>query len=110
MLVTRSASGSLVLASGTLFLPEESGSAKDFILHIKNLAGKRTATITVIDRDHGSPLPVYQKMGRPQYPTPKQLQALRKAASLPASLVRPLKKGELNLILEPEGLALIEVK
>jgi len=110
VLVTRQANGSLVLTVWNIIPPEESGSAKEFTLHFSNLAGKRVATITIIDRDHGSSLAAYQKMGRPQYPTPAQLSELRKAASLPASSTRQLKNGELPLTLEPQALALIELK
>jgi xylan 1,4-beta-xylosidase len=110
VLVTRAANGSLVLAVWNIFPPEERGSAKDFLLHFANLAGKQAATITIIDREHGSPLPAYEKMGRPPYPTPAQLQELREAARLPVPSVRQLKNGDLSLTLEPQGLALIELK
>jgi xylan 1,4-beta-xylosidase len=110
VLVTRKPNGSLIVAVWNIFPPEESGSAKDFLLHFSNTRGKRVATITIIDRDHGSPLPAYQKMGRPPYPTLAQLQELRKAAALPASSSRPLKNGTLPVTLESQGLALIELK
>jgi xylan 1,4-beta-xylosidase len=110
VLVTRKPNGSLIVAVWNIFPPEESGSAKDFLLDFSNIKGKRVATITIIDRDHGSPLPTYQKMGRPPYPTPAQLQELRKAAALPASSSRPLKNGTLPVTLESQGLALIELK
>jgi xylan 1,4-beta-xylosidase len=110
LLVTRKANGSLVLAVWNMVAPEESGSAKEFLLHFSGLAGKKAATITIVDRDHGSPLPAYQKMGHPQYPSPAQLQELRKAAALPGGSVREVKNGELPLTLEPQSLALIELK
>ncbi len=110
VLVTRKANGSLVVAVWNIFPPEENGSAKDFLLHFSNLKGKRVATVTIIDRDHGSPLPAYQRMGRPQYPTPAQLQELGKAAALPAPWLHALKNGDLPVTLEPQGLALIELK
>ena len=110
VLVTRKANGSLIVALWNIFPPDESGSAKDFVLHFRNLEGKHVATITVIDRDHGSPLPAYEKMGRPQYPTRAQLQELRQAAALPGSSSRAIKDGALSLTLEPQGLALIELQ
>jgi xylan 1,4-beta-xylosidase len=110
LLVTRKANGSLIVALWNIFPPDQSGSAKDFLLHFSNLKGKQVATVTIIDRDHGSPLPAYLKMGRPQYPTQAQLQELRKAAALPASSSRALKNGVLPVTLEPQGLALIELK
>jgi xylan 1,4-beta-xylosidase len=110
VLVTRKPNGSLIVALWNIFPPEDSGSAKHFLVHFNNLKGKRVATITIIDRDHGSPLPAYQKMGRPQYPTPAQLQELRKAAAIPASSSRAVRNGTLPVTLEPQGLALIELK
>jgi xylan 1,4-beta-xylosidase len=110
LLVTRKANGSLIVALWNIFPPDQSGSAKDFLLHFSNLKGKQVAAVTIIDRDHGSPLPAYQKMGRPRYPTQLQLQELRKAAALPASSSRALKNGVLPVTLEPQGLALIELK
>jgi xylan 1,4-beta-xylosidase len=110
LLVTRKANGSLIVALWNIFPPDQSGSAKDFLLHFSNLKGKQVATVTIIDRNHGSPLPAYQKMGRPRYPTQLQLQELRKAAALPASSSRALKNRALPVTLEPQGLALIELK
>jgi xylan 1,4-beta-xylosidase len=110
VLVTRKANGSLIVALWNIFPPDESGSAKDFLLHFSNLKGKHAASITVIDRDHGSPLSAYQKMGRPQYPTQEQLQELRKAAALPGSSSRAIKDEALSLTLQPQSLALIELK
>jgi xylan 1,4-beta-xylosidase len=109
-LVTRRENGSLVLAVWNIVPPEESGSAKDFVVHFKRLTGRQAALVTIIDREHGSPMPAYDKMGRPPYPTPAQLQALRRAAALPATSLRTLKNGELSLSLAPQGLALIELK
>ncbi len=110
VLVTRKANGSLIVALWNIFPPDQSGLAKEFVLHFSNLKGKRVATITVVDRDHGSPLPAYEKMGRPQYPTQAQLQELRKAAALPGSSSRAIKDGALSLTLQPQGLALIELQ
>jgi xylan 1,4-beta-xylosidase len=110
VLVTRGANGSLVLAVWNLSPPGESGAAKEFVLHFDNLIGKQVAAVTILDRDHGSPLPAYQEMGRPQYPTPAQLEQLRKSAALPTPSVRSFSNGELPVDLQPQGLALIELK
>ncbi len=48
-------------------------------------------------------------MGRPAFPTPAQIEALRKAATLPTAQTQTLKKGTLALTLEPHALALIEI-
>jgi xylan 1,4-beta-xylosidase len=109
LLVTRRKDGSLVIAAWNLFLPEEAGSPKSMTLHFKG-AQATTAKVTIVDKDHGSPLPLYEKQGRPASPTVAQIEALRKTAVLPASKSYALKNGSLTLDLQPHALALIELK
>jgi xylan 1,4-beta-xylosidase len=108
-LVTRRKDGSLAIAVWNLFLPEETGSPKTLTLHFKGLSGTQTARITIVDKDHGSPLPAWDKMGHPAFPTPAQIEALRKAAVLPSAKQESLKNDSLTLTLQPHALALIEV-
>ena len=109
VLVTRRKDGSLAIAAWNLFLPEEAGSPKTVTLHLKDLSGTPSARVTIVDTEHGSPLPAWEKMGRPAFPTPAQIEALRKAATLPTAQTQTLKKGTLALTLEPHALALIEI-
>jgi xylan 1,4-beta-xylosidase len=108
-LVTRRKDGSLAIAVWNLFLPEETGSPKTLTLRFKSPARGRSARVTVVDKDHGSPLPAYEKMGRPLSPTVTQIAELRKAAALPPAELRALKDGSLTLTLQPHALALIEL-
>src|ERR1700704_4481898 len=73
VIVTRRKDGSLAIAVWNLFLPEEAGSAKTVTLHFKGLPAARTAQVTIVDQDHGSPLPAYEKMGSPQFPSREQI-------------------------------------
>jgi len=109
VLVTRGKSGSLSIAAWNLFLPEEAGSPKTLTLHFKGLPASQTARITIVDKEHGSPLPAWEKMGRPAFPTSAQIETLRKSAALPAAKSRPLNSGSLTLTLQPQSLALIEL-
>ena len=106
-LVTRRKDGSLAIAVWNLFLPEEPGSPKTVTLRFKGLSAARTARITIVDKDHGSPLPAWEKMGRPQNPTPAQIESLRRAAALPPSQPAKLTSGSLTLTLPPHALALV---
>jgi xylan 1,4-beta-xylosidase len=108
-LVTRRRDGSLAIAVWNLFLPEEAGSRKTVTLHFKGLSAAHSAHVTILDKDHGSPLPAWEKMGRPAYPTPAQIEALRKSAALPIAQSHVLTGGSLTLTLEPHALALIEI-
>ena len=108
-LATRRKDGSLAIAVWNLFLPEEAGSPKTVTLHFKNLGAAHSAKVTILDKDHGSPLPAWEKMGRPASPTPAQIESLRKAAAMPAAHSQVLANGSLTLTLEPHALALIEI-
>jgi xylan 1,4-beta-xylosidase len=108
-LVTRRKDGSLAIAVWNLFLPEQAGSPKTVTLHLKGLPQARSATVTIVDKEHGSPLPTYEKLGQPSSPTLSQVQALRKAAALPAARPHAITNGSLTLELQPHALALIEV-
>jgi xylan 1,4-beta-xylosidase len=108
-LVTRNKAGFLALIVWNLFLPEETGSPKTFTLHFKGVSGTSSARITIVDPEHGSPLPAWEKMGRPAFPTLSQIEALRKAGALPVAQSQALKNGALTLTLRPHALALIEI-
>jgi xylan 1,4-beta-xylosidase len=63
--------------------------------------------LTRLDANHGSVLKAYAAMGKPIYPTAKQLEQLRRAAPLvPETL--PIRRGEITITLPPHGLALME--
>jgi len=109
VLVTRRKDGSLVIAAWNLFLPEERGTPNTITLQLKGVAAKQ-ARVMVVDQAHGSPLPEYLKMGSPTSPTTAQIEALRKAASMPAAEEVAIENGALRLTLQPFALALIEIK
>jgi xylan 1,4-beta-xylosidase len=108
-LVTRRKDGSLAIVAWNLFLPEEAGSPKTVTLHFKGLRSEQSARVTILDKEHGSPLPAWEKMGRPAYPTPPQIAALRQAAAMPAAQSEAIQGGSLSLTLAPHALALIEI-
>src|SRR6267154_154248 len=108
-LVTRRKDGSLAIAVWNLFLPEQAGSPKTVTLRFKGLPQARSASVTIVDKEHGSPLPTFEKLGQPSSPTLSQVEALRKAAALPAARQHAITNGSLTLELQPHALALIEV-
>ncbi len=110
VLVTRRKNGSLAIAVWNLFLPEEAGEQKTFTLKFKGIGGAQTARVTIVDKEHGSPLPAWEKMGRPAFPTSAQIEALRKAAALPSAQGQHLTNDSLKLTLQPHALALIEIE
>jgi xylan 1,4-beta-xylosidase len=109
VLVTRRKDGSLAIAVWNLFLPEEAGSPKTVTLRFKGVIAAQSVHVTIVDKEHGSPLPAYEGMNRPDSPTTQQIETLRKAAALPQPHTLPLKNGEITLTLQPHALALVEM-
>jgi len=108
-LVTRRRDGSLAIAVWNLFLPEEGGSPKIFTLHLKGFSTAHPTRVIIVDKEHGSPLPAWDKMGRPAFPTLAQIEELRQAAALPSPREQNLTNGSLTITLQPHALALIEI-
>jgi xylan 1,4-beta-xylosidase len=109
-LITKRSDGILVIAVWNLFLPEEKGTAKIITIKFKGKPVGRRAVIYQLDAAHGSLLPAYEAMGRPVYPTLKQIKELRDAAELPRPETKTLQNGELKLNLPAQALAVIEFR
>ncbi len=119
VLATRRGDGTLVLAvwnyapSGLAQDADKADKAKSepitITLKFAN-SGAKSASIARVDGEHGDLRQAYAAMGSPAYPTPKQIDALRKAAELPAAESASIANGSLSITLPPQGLALIEVK
>jgi xylan 1,4-beta-xylosidase len=109
ILVTRRKDGSLAIAIWNLFLPEEAGSPKTVTLRFKGGIAAQSARVTIVDKEHGSPLPAYDSMHRPDSPSVQQIEMLRKAAALPQPQTLQLKNGSITLRLQPHALALVEL-
>jgi xylan 1,4-beta-xylosidase len=110
VVVTRKKDGTAVLAVwGKIVAPEQPPTDDTVRLSFKGLAGKHTARVTIIDDQHGSPLPAYEKMGSPNVLTQAQIKELKQAAALPASKTLTITGDSLTLKLPGHGLALVEI-
>ncbi len=109
-LVTRREDGTVVMAVWNLFLPGETGEEKKVSVHLTGTGKYHEALVSRVDSTHGSLLRAYASMGKPAYPTPAQIQALRRAAELPAPEKVHVEHGQLTVVLPPHGLALIEFR
>lgn len=107
-LVTRRDDGTIVVAVWNLFLPGATGEDKRVVLTINGSGENHRATIYRLDSTHGSLVAAYAAMGRPAYPTPAQILALRSAANLPAPEKVRAQHGQLTIDLPAQGLAVIE--
>jgi xylan 1,4-beta-xylosidase len=86
-----------------------SGEAKRLELEFLGARPGQRVQVRYVDQERGSPMPAWRAMGSPQYPRREQLEALRKAADVPAP--QTLRLGadrKLILDLPPEGVALVE--
>jgi len=108
-LLTRRNDGTLALAIWNYAPPDQTDPTRNVTLRFKN-ANPRSAAISRLDHEHGDFHSVYEKMGSPRYPTPAQIQELRRASELPEPEALKLKGDELTLTLPAHGLALIELK
>jgi xylan 1,4-beta-xylosidase len=109
-LVTRRSDGALEIAVWNLFLPEAVGEPKTVTVKMAGGVVRPRALIYRLDSTHGSLLAAYNAMGRPIYPTSRQIAELREAAELPQPESRTLLHGQITVTLPPQGLALIEIR
>lgn len=103
-------SGMPVLAAWNLVLPGATGSPKTVTFQFSGLGGRHTALVHRVDATHGSLLNAYAQMGSPDYPTVKQIEALRKAAALPAPEQQNISRNQLTVELPAQSLVVVEVK
>jgi xylan 1,4-beta-xylosidase len=108
MLVTQRDDGTLVLAIWNYAEVGESAPARKVTLKFAHTEAA-TASVEVLDREHGNAQAVYEKMGSPHYPTAAQIAELRAAATLPPAAERPLEGGSLDLEIPSDGLVLVSV-
>ncbi len=107
-LVTRRGDGTIVMAAWNLFLPGTIGEDKTVNITLYGSGKHHRAMIYRLDATHGSLVSTYTSMGKPVYPTQSQIQTLRSAANLPPPESIRIQKGQLTIVLPPQGLALIE--
>ncbi len=108
VLVTRREDGTLVVAVWNLSAPDAPGAERNYDLTFRGLAPSSTVLISRIDAQHGNPLPTYEKMGRPPYPTEAQVREMNRDSALPAPESAHLDGGHLRLTVPVNGLALLE--
>ena len=109
VLVTKTTGGSLVIALWNIANPGSTGAPRTIKLNIKGVRPNAGVRISRVDAQHGNTLGLYQKMGRPRYPTQNQIRELRQQSQLPPPDSLELKNGSLTLELPVNGLAVLQV-
>jgi xylan 1,4-beta-xylosidase len=110
LLVTRDKSGALIVAVWNIVDPGTQGAEKTMQLQFSGVKPDARVTLQRVDADHGNALKAYAAMGKPQYPTPKQVAELNAASALGPPEVKQLQHGELDLQLGVNALVLIKVE
>ncbi len=109
-LVTRRPDGSLVIAVWNLVDPGKQGQTVHDAITFAGMPASSHVTIQTVDDSHGNVLPRYTAMGKPLDPTSAQVEQLNRETALPAPQPAVLQDGRLQLTLEPNALALIDVR
>lgn len=98
-LATKKPGGGVAIAVWNYAAPEEAGRPRRFLM---SGLPKKQYKVTILDRDHGSALDTWQKMGSPATPTRAQQEQLRQAATNLAH------SNSSALVLPPHSLAILE--
>ena len=110
VLVTKTSEGRLTVAVWNLAEPGATGVAKTVKLDFKGVKPDARLSISRVDEEHGNTLGLYEKMGKPRYPTQDQIRDLRENSRLPDPAYDELTDGSYTLQLPVNGLAVIQVR
>ena len=118
-LATKRADGALVLAlwnyappvgDGATYTPgQPKGEVKHFDVDVSHLAKRATATVWRLDGHHGNAVALFDKMGRPAFPSREQIEQLRGAGKMAAPQKLAVHDGRLTLDIPPQGLVVVEL-
>jgi xylan 1,4-beta-xylosidase len=110
VIVTRRGDGTLFIAVWNLVDPDKTGSPKAFRFIFGNVRNDAPVAVSRVDNDHGNTLAAYKRMGSPRYLNEDQIKKLNAATQLPPPEQLHLAGNHLDLNLQPNALALVEVK
>ena len=110
VIVTKRPDGSLVLVVWNLVDPDKAGAPLELRLAFKNVPANAPLKVSLVDNDHGNTLAAYRAIGSPQYPTPDQIREINSATALPPPDRLQLNGTHLDLKLQVNALALIEIQ
>jgi xylan 1,4-beta-xylosidase len=109
VLVTKTSDRTLVIALWNVANPGSTGAPRTVKLDIKGVRPNAGVRISRVDAERGNTLALYQKMGKPRYPTQNQIRELRERPRLPEPEYKSLKDGSLTVQLPVNGLAVLQV-
>ena len=122
VLATRTKDGHVVLALWNYAPPvgktssytpgPPQGQLRRFDVDIRHLGAGKDARATVwqLDREHGNVIRTFNAMGRPAFPSRRQIKELRQAGHMAAPRIIKMHDGRLAIDIPPQGLVVVEVK
>src|SRR5690348_2078534 len=119
-LATKRADGTLVLAlwnyappvgDGATYMPGPSkGEVRHFDVDVSHLAKGVGATVWRLDEQHGNAVALFDKMGRPAFPSREQIEQLRAAGKESPPQKLAVHDGRLKLDIPPQGMVVVELR
>ena len=109
VLVTKREDGSTVIAAWNLIDPDAKGTSRRVRFEIKGIRPNASVSVLQLDQEHGNVMSAYEAMGKPQYPTQAQIDALNDKGSLRAPRKITLQNGSAQFELTPNELLILEV-
>jgi xylan 1,4-beta-xylosidase len=109
VIVTKTRDGRLAVVAWNLVDPGEQGSTRTMTLAFEHLPPDVRIAVQRVDGNHGNALPLYAKMGSPQYLSLTQIEELNRETALPAAEEVRLEQGKIELRLTPNALILVTV-
>lgn len=107
VLVTRRKDGTLVAAVWNRVAPREVGGPIEVALQVAGVGSDGKARVLRTDAEHGNAKPAFERMGSPVYPTPAQVQELRRVAL--ADAPEDFGLESLRVVVPVNGIALVEI-
>jgi xylan 1,4-beta-xylosidase len=107
---TKTSEGRLTVAVWNIAEPGATGAAKTVKLEFKGVKPDARLSISRVDEGHGNTLALYEKMGKPRYPTQDQIRDLRENSRLPDPAYDVLTDGSYTLQLPVNSLTVIQVR
>ncbi len=110
VLVTKTSEGVLTIAMWNLVNPGSTGAAKTVKLEFKGVKPGAQIGISRVDDEHGNALALYEKIGKPRYPTDDQIRQVREDSRLPDPAYDELTGGSYTLQLPVNALVVMQVR
>jgi xylan 1,4-beta-xylosidase len=85
------------------------GAVKHFEVDVSHLGANAAATAWRLDEQHGNAVALFDKMGRPAFPSREQIEQLRAAGKMAAPQKLDVRDGRLELDVPPQGLVVLEL-